>query len=256
VPELPDVEGFRRVFARHATRRTVRALWLDRRAGRNVTPRALSRALRGRRFERPRRHGKWLIAPCGGPALLLHFGMTGDLCWEAEPGPRHPHDRLALDLARGRLVFRDMRRFGGVWLAETAERLDERLARLGPDALDVTRADFLARLDRRRGSVKAALMDQTVVAGLGNLIVDESLWRARIRPARAVSSLSTAERARIHRDMRWVLRRSVPEGRVPDFAGWLTAERGRRGVCPRCGKRLSRAAVAGRTTYWCSDCQS
>jgi len=256
VPELPDVEGFRRIFARKATGKTVRAVRLDARAGRNVTPTALDRALRRRTFDRPARRGKWLIAPAGEwPVLLLHFGMTGDLEWRKCGTEPSPHDRLRLSLTGGELVFRDMRRLGGVWLARDQRELEKLLGRLGPDALEATRSEFLGRLDRRRGSAKAALMDQSVVAGLGNLTVDESLWRARIAPRRYLASLASAERVRLHRSIREVLDASVKVGRVPDPARWLTGARRRGGVCPRCRTSLRRETVAGRTTYWCPSCQ-
>jgi formamidopyrimidine-DNA glycosylase len=115
VPELPDVEGFRRTFARHAAGKRLRAVHdVDRLLLRDTSPQALGRGLRGRRFAKPRRHGKLLLCGSDGPTLVLRFGMTGDLVWGGEP---HPHDRLVLDFADGALRYRNMRRFGGIWLA-------------------------------------------------------------------------------------------------------------------------------------------
>jgi formamidopyrimidine-DNA glycosylase len=258
VPELPDVEAYRRFFQSHAAGRTVRGLWADPTIVRNGTPSALARALKGRRFEEPERLGKWLIGWTDGSALLLHFGMTGDLVWSGEEPERHRHDRLVLELDDGEeLRYRNMRKLGGVWLAHDADEVRRILGALGPDALDLDRRGFLTLLARRRGGVKAALMDQTLLAGVGNLIADEALWQARIHPRRRVETLSDDERARLHSSIRKVLRESVGHyDRIPRKRSWLLSVRGRPGArCPRCGTPLERTVAAGRTTYFCPTCQ-
>jgi formamidopyrimidine-DNA glycosylase len=122
VPELPDVEGFRKFFDRHAAGKTVRALRGDASVIRNTTLQALERVLRGHRLGSAHRHGKWLICPAGEPSLVLHFGMGGLLAWDEE---EHRHDRLTLDLGVGTLAYRDMRKLGGVCLAgDEAARTD------------------------------------------------------------------------------------------------------------------------------------
>jgi formamidopyrimidine-DNA glycosylase len=249
LPELPDVEGFRRSFERHATGRTVEAVRsVDRVLLRGTTAQAIGRALRGRRFGRPRRHGKLLLCPAHGPVLVLHFGMTGSLEWDGDP---HPHDRLVIELDRGVMAYRNMRRMGGIWLGRDAGDADCLTARLGPDWLDVSRRELDDVLDRR-AAVKTVLMDQKAAAGLGNLTADESLWRARIDPRRTARSLDPGERSALYRSVRRVLRDSVPDGRVPQRKTWLTGARDdRAGRCPRCGERLRRATVGGRTTVYC-----
>jgi len=254
VPELPDVEGFRRYFARHGTGKEIEGVdVLDEVLLRNATPRAAARTLNGRRFERARRHGKWLIAETDGPAaLLLHFGMTGLLHWSRDPGDRHVHDRLVLRFADGELRYRNMRRFGGEWLARDEAELESLIGDLGPDAMDVDRDRFRELLSRRRGQLKPALMDQTLIAGLGNLLVDEILWRARVHPRRPVERLRQRDVDRIHDTMRDVLTQSNRYERIPPVEGWLTGARDSRDArCPRCGARLRRAQVGGRTTVWC-----
>ena len=252
MPELPDVDGFRRTFQRHAAGRSVRAVRrVDRALLVGSTPQALGRALRGRRFGRPRRHGKLLICRTDGPTLVLHFGMTGSLEWRGRPGP---DARLVLELEDGALVMRDVRRLGRIWLARDDRQLESITRELGPDWLDVSRRRLDELLDGRRGSIKAALMDQSVAAGLGNLTADESLWRAGVHPARPARALEPRERDRLHRAIRRVLRASLPEGRVPVRPTWLTGARDRRGAaCPRCGARLRRRTIAGRTTVFCPD---
>jgi formamidopyrimidine-DNA glycosylase len=258
VPELPDVERFRRFFARHAAGRTVAEVWADPSIVRNATPAALRAALRGRRFEQPERRGKWMIGWTDGPALLLHFGMTGDLVWSGEEPERHRHDRLVLELAGGdELRYRNMRKLGGAWLAHGPEEVRTILDGLGPDALALGRREIVDLLAGRRGAVKAALMDQSVMAGVGNILADEILWQARLHPRRPIPSLTEAERSAVATTLRRVLRRAVDGDDVERNRTWLSHVRGRAGAtCPRCGTPLERTVVGGRTTYFCPRCQA
>ena len=255
MPELPDVEHLRRIWARHAPGRSVeRVVTLDPAIVRNASPAEVDNAMRGHRLEEPTRHGKWLIAPTTGPSLLLHFGMTGDVEWAATAADRHRHDRLVVELDRGELRYRNMRKLGGVWLARDRKEHETLTGGLGPDALTLERGDFLELLGARRGRVKAALMDQKLIAGIGNLVADEILWHARVQPARRIEDLSQAERERVHAELRRVLARWV-EGYGSLPRGWLIRVRGRDHACPRCGTPLSRTVVGGRTTYFCARCQ-
>jgi formamidopyrimidine-DNA glycosylase len=258
VPELPEVEHYRRFFAEHAVGRTVVGVWADPTILRNTTPRALRAGLTGRTFAEPGRHGKWLVAPTNGPStLLVHFGMTGDLLWSPDRADAHRHDRMRLAFeGGGELVYRNLRKLGGVWLAK-ADEVGEVLGRLGPDALGLGRRAFLARLATRRGQVKAALLDQSFVAGIGNLIADEALWQARLHPRRRIDSLTPEEADRLHDRLQRVLRAAVAsDDYLEDRRGWLSHVRGRPGAaCPRCGTPLERMVAGGRTTYLCPSCQ-
>ena len=258
MPELPDVEVYRRFFREHATGKTVRSVGADPTILRNIDPRGLARALRGRRFEDPDRHGKWLIAWTDGPALLLHFGMTGDLIWSGDEPARHRHDRLWMEFAEGgELRYRNMRKLGGVWLAHDPDEAARVMGALGPDALTVGRRTFQELLSRRRGGVKAALMDQSLVAGVGNLIADETLWQARLHPRRRIETLDEEERSRLFTSMHRVLKEAVDHfDYVPRKRTWLSHVRGRPGAtCPRCKTPLARTVAGGRTTYFCPSCQ-
>jgi|SRR5215218_4472887 len=252
MPELPDVEGFRRVFASGAAgRRIERVELLDRSLLRGGRPAAVERE----RFGDPLRHGKWLIAPAGDSEVLMHFGMTGLLDWASRRSVRHPHDRIVFVCRGGELRYRNMRKFGGVWIVGPGER-EAVTGALGPDATQVDRERFHALLAGRRGGLKAALMDQRLVAGLGNLMVDEIAWRARVDPRAPLKRLSKRRRERLFDAMDEVVRESLPTGRVPTLEGWLTGARdGPQPTCPRCGAHLRKATVAGRTTAWCPRCQ-
>ena len=253
MPELPDVEGFRAVLARHAAgHRVERVVVTDAGVLRGVTARQLDDGVRGHRFTQPERHGKWLIARTDGQAVLLHFGMTGSLEWVERGAPLDRHDRVIFVTGAGELRYRDMRKLQGMTLARGRREEDRVLAGLGPDALDVTPDQLDHMLEGRRAAIKAALIDQKVIAGLGNLLADEVLWRAGIHPRRPARSLTARERRELHRQMRSVLRAAVRTGRVPPRPSWLTGARDQQDPrCPRCGTPLCRGRVGGRTTVWC-----
>jgi formamidopyrimidine-DNA glycosylase len=257
VPELPDVEGFRRELAGSLPGRRVRQVDV-RDAGvlRNCTPRALSRNLVGRRFGEPRRHGKWLILPTDGPVVLVHSGMTGHPYYTSDDGDLKGYERLVITLDRGELRYADLRKLRGVWLAPSDDDIAAVTGRQGPDAFDLGLRGFRDVLCGRRGRLKPTLMDQAVIAGLGNLLVDEILWQSRLPPSLPVARLDADEVRRLHTTMRRVLRTAVRHARVPGLSKWLTGARdGPDPSCPRCGTRLARGRVGGRTTVWCPRCQ-
>jgi formamidopyrimidine-DNA glycosylase len=250
MPELPDVEGFRRVLAGYARRRVRGVDVLDAGVLRGVGADRLDREVRGRTLGKPWRHGKWLGARVGGATLVFHFGMTGELYEADESAERHRHDRVVLSFAGGELRYRDQRKLQGLRLVSDVDRL---LADTGPDALHVSRAEFVERLGGIRRQVKPALMDQSVLAGLGNLLADEVLWRARVHPRRPCADVDLAQ---LHGRMRTTLRQAVATGRVPPRTSWLTGRRDEpSGSCPRCGTTLSHGRVGGRHTVWCPRCQ-
>jgi formamidopyrimidine-DNA glycosylase len=258
MPELPDVEVYRRFLRDHASGSTIRTVVVtDPGILRGVSADDLARALRGHRFEEPVRHGKWLFARTTGPTVLFHFGMTGDLSWADDNQGRHRHDRVIFELDGGELRYRNMRKLGGLWMAHDEDEVDLVTGELGPDALDVDLRRFRKLLSGRRGRIKALLMNQRILAGVGNLIADEALWQAQIHPARAADELTEDEIRKLHAKLRHVLRTSVERfDYVPAMRGWLTHVRGRPdAACPRCGTPLQRSVVGGRTTYWCPHCQ-
>jgi formamidopyrimidine-DNA glycosylase len=260
VPELPDVEGFKRYYARHAAGRRVESIAVPAPGiVRNTSPQALGRALRGARLERPDRRGKWMLAPAGGHLVLFHFGMTGFLVWTSRPGDeeRHRHDRLILALGGGELRYRNMRMLGGVWLARDRDDAERIIGPLGPDAAALSRQQLDEVLAPARGGIKGLLMNQRRVAGIGNELSDEILWRARLHPRRRAGSLDARERGRLRRALREVIATSNRHGRIPARGGrWLKSQRGgRKPRCPRCRARVGRATVVGRTAYWCPRCQ-
>ncbi|MGW0083284.1 Fpg/Nei family DNA glycosylase [Streptomyces sp. NPDC003393] len=259
MPELPDVEGFRQVLASCAQGRVVQRVEVrDTGVLHGFGVRRLREALEGRRFAEPERHGKWLLARTDdGPTLMLHFGMTGRLVCCRPEDPADAHDRVLFTVTGGRQPrYRDQRKLQGLWLARDDAEVARRLEHQGPDAMAVGREEFEAVLSLRRGRLKSALIDQSVLAGLGNLLADEILWRAGLRPDTPVHELTEADLRRLYTRMRRTLRAAVAAGCVPPRDSWLTGHRGDPDpVCPRCGTHLRRTRVAGRGTVWCPRCQ-
>jgi formamidopyrimidine-DNA glycosylase len=260
VPELPDVEGFRRELADALPRRRIRRVQVhDDGILRNTSAAALGRRLAGHRFRTPRRHGKWLILPTDGPTLLIHSGMTGHPYFTADGAEPEKYERLMVSLDKGELRYADLRKLRGVWLADDEEEIANVMGPQGPDALSIglrTFRDVVVGRPKRARRLKPTLMDQTVIAGLGNLLTDEICWRARIRSTRPVADLDADDVKRLHAAMTQVLRTSVRHGRVPGLPHWLTGVRDEPDPsCPRCGTRLARGRVGGRMSFWCPHCQ-
>lgn len=258
MPEIIEVEAYRTAIAA-TTGRTVARVhapdeWF---AKGDTTTDALRCELTGTRIGTVRRIGKLVVVDTDGPRLGLRFGMTGKIVVDgAMPidhllydSPRHEPawDRFGLQFdGGGTLVLRDPRRLGGV-------QLDPDESVLGPDALSLTLAQLRDALAGSTVVLKARLLDQRRVAGLGNLLADEALWRARLSPLREARSLDPAESARLHRAVRTTLR--VLGKRGGSHTGDLQPARVRGGCCPRDGAPLQRQQVGGRTTYWCPDHQ-
>jgi formamidopyrimidine-DNA glycosylase len=245
MPELPEVERARALIAERGLGRRIAAVedrdtWVCR----PHAPGEIADALRGRCLTSAHRRGKsmWCETGDGGPRLGLHLGMAGRIAID-EPPADNAWDRFALAFADGgRLALRDKRRLGRVVLEPDLEGL-------GPDAGEIGRPAFRAVVGRGATPVKARLMDQSVLAGVGNLLADESLWRARVDPRRPAESLSLGELDALRRAMRAAIRDTIRRGGA--HTGRIIGERHPGGRCPRCGAELQRAKVGGRTTWWC-----
>jgi formamidopyrimidine-DNA glycosylase len=259
MPELPEVETFKRYLdSTSLHRRIIEVDVRDAYVLKGVSARELARRMKGRRFESSHRHGKHLFVRAGDELWLrLHFGMTGSLEYLN-------HDEVAPKTARVifrfanncRLAFDDQRKFGEV---ELIKHLDQFLQTrgLGPDALKISFSQFKAIVGERRGAVKAILLNQQLIAGIGNLYADEILFRTRIHPATHASALNDKTLAKLFRATRDILRKAIeakPEmDRMPK--SWLLPYRGKGGKCPRCRRELKSATIGGRTAWFCTHCQ-
>jgi formamidopyrimidine-DNA glycosylase len=256
VPELIEVELYRRVVDRAVGRTVATVAAPDEWFCKGVTPSALVAALAGVTLLGTRRRGKLLLVDTDGPVIGLRFGMTGRALVDGqgpierlEYGPGRDDSawhRFGLTFTAasggGSLVIVDPRRLGGV-------SLDPSVAALGPDAASVGHAALRDLLAGSQAPLKARLLDQSRLAGVGNLICDETLWRAGLDPARPAGSLTPAEVRRLHRHLRATIDLLTERG--GSHTGDLQAQRSRDGRCPRCHRVLQRRTIGGRTTYSC-----
>jgi formamidopyrimidine-DNA glycosylase len=280
VPELPEVETVRRALEPVLTGRVLDQVEIF--DPRLVAPRdrhEVAAELAGERVAAVDRRGKYLLLRlASGRALVVHLRMTGAFLTGAAAGGvdgdgsgRAPiaHLRALVVLDDGaRVAFRDIRRFGTWTLLEPRELRPYLDARLGPEPLGSFAATALGeRLARRSAPVKAVLLDQKAIAGVGNIYADEALWRSRIHPLQPAASLSAGEVRSLHRAVRAALQAGIErqgatlrDYRAPDGSeGGMQDEfkvYGRDGEpCPRCGRTIAKTRVAGRGTHFCPRCQ-
>ncbi len=271
MPELPEVQTVVTRLDGAVRGATIAAVALVRPDIVKRGDRGLAERLVGRRVAGVGRHGKriiWRLEPPGG--LVMHLGMTGNVSL-ARPDAaieRHTHLRIAFSDRPFEVRFRDPRRFGGVWLEDAlgTEGRGRFSAALGPDALALGLKAFRAVLRRPR-QIKALLMDQSVIAGLGNIYCDEALHRGGVHPRARACDLPPESVARLHRALRAVLRSAIEAGgsslrdyRNADGDPGLFQIRhrvyGRDGLpCPRCRTHVVRVVLASRSTHYCPRCQ-
>ena len=269
MPELPDVETFKRYFDATSLHQQIHAADVrDAYVLKGISAREFARRLKGRCFESTRRHGKHLFVRADRDVWLrLHFGMTGSLHYfkhdERAPKPASAdasagrHTRVLFLFTNGhRLAFEDQRKFGEVGLVGDVDQVLKNRA-LGPDALDMNLAQFKEIFGKHHAAVKTILLNQKLIAGIGNLYADEILFRARIHPSTQALALKADTVAKIFRATGDILRKAIDAAADTDRMpkSWLLPHRGRGGKCPRCGCRLKSATIGGRTAWFCIHCQ-
>jgi len=272
VPELPEVETIRQELEPALVGKTIRSAEIrDQRLTRPDTAELLSGALRGEVVAGLGRRGKYLLLGFeSGRTLVIHLRMTGSFSYRRRGDITISHERARLVLDDGgELVYRDVRRFGTWQLLEPRELEEYLSARVGPEPLasDFTPGLLAGRLAGRRTALKAALLDQRTLAGLGNIYVDEALWAAHLHPATAAGSLSQQTITRLHGAIRETLALGIARrgSTLRDYAlpsgesGLMQDEfrvYGREGEpCERCGTRIAKTRIAGRGTWFCPRCQ-
>ena len=281
MPELPEVETVARGLRQAILGRQIVSVCLGK-TDFIDDPVALEEHLPGRTIEAVERFGKFMLlrlsaaattarAPANDDAspasLLVHLGMTGQIAPSPAALPKGKHTHVCMLLDDGReLRYTDVRRFGRIaYLTEIPLSLE--LAGQGADPLEVTKEEFAKRIRSRRARIKALLLDQSVLRGVGNIYADESLWKAKIHPARLGVRLSTKETERLRRELQKILRKAIML-RGSSISDFLDAEGepgeyqqhhrayGREGKsCLRCKTPIRRGIVAGRSSYYCPMCQ-
>ncbi|HEY3021400.1 MAG TPA: DNA-formamidopyrimidine glycosylase family protein [Solirubrobacteraceae bacterium] len=244
MPELPEVERSRALIEELALGRRIAAVDdSDTYVCRPHAPGEIGAALEDRELVSANRRGKAMWCDTdGGPVLGLHLGMAGRIVVDDAPEP-HGWDRFTLLFEDGgRLALRDKRRLGRAIL-------DPDLGGLGPDAGTIGREAFRERVGRGGAPLKARLIDQSVISGIGNLLADETLWRAALSPLHPAGELSDEQLDHLRRELRAALRAAIRDGGV--HTGEVVPYRQAGAHCPRCGAGMVRGTVGGRTTWWC-----
>lgn len=257
MPELPEVETVVRSLAPHLPGRRIVAASFS---SRFVTPgnrQTLARRLADRTIQCIQRRGKFIVMQLDEGTLTVHLGMTGRLLLDAAPS-KHSYGIFTLDT--GSLIYTDPRQFGRIlW--------NHDLSRLGPEPLDIGLQEFRARLKLRKTAIKALLLNQTFLAGVGNIYADEALFAARLHPLAVAAKLSAAKAAALHGHLREILSAAIHKGgsSISDYVdaqgqrGWFQLQHqayGREGQpCPVCGAAIRKITVVQRGTHYCPRCQ-
>jgi formamidopyrimidine-DNA glycosylase len=276
LPELPEVETVRRGLERWVVGRTIEAVEVSH-------PRSIRRhpageedfvaLLEGRTLESALRRGKFLWLPLdSGDALVAHLGMSGQLLVKPPEAPEEKHLRIRIGFedGAGELRFVDQRTFGGLAVAAGGAALPAALEHIARDPIDpdFDDAEFVTRLRARRTGLKRALLDQTLISGVGNIYADEALWRAQLHWARGTTGVTRAEGRRVLETVREVLEDAIAVGGTSFDALYVDVDGesgyfensldayGRAGEpCRRCGTPIARTKFMGRSSYWCPTCQ-
>ncbi|HVK88638.1 MAG TPA: bifunctional DNA-formamidopyrimidine glycosylase/DNA-(apurinic or apyrimidinic site) lyase [Kofleriaceae bacterium] len=273
MPELPEVETVRRTLE-PAVGAKILGVW-DSGMGLHMArkpPRAALKKLVGTKITAVRRIGKYLLVDTtGDKSVLVHLGMTGRLRIQKKSDPRATHTHVVFDLGTRELRFSDPRRFGQVDVVTRAtERTHPALAVLGPDPITdgIDVAAFFARSRKKKAQLKAFVLDQSVLAGVGNIYASEALWRAQLKPTARAYRLTSESAARLAAAIREVLEHALTKGgtSLRDFVDadgregenidylWVYGRTGE--PCPRCKTPIRRSVVQGRATFFCPTCQA
>lgn len=262
MPELPEVETVTRSLAPLVGRRIVEAEFRSVRVLRGCDPDHMAARMAGRRIAGIKRYGKFIVMPLeGGGYLLIHLGMTGRLLLGGPTG-KHTHAILTLD--KGALLFDDSRQFG---CFQFSEEFPARVARLGPEPLEVSLADFSAALKRHETRIKSLLLNQRFLRGVGNIYADEALFRAGIHPLALANRLRGERPRKLYESLREVLAEAIEAG-GSSISDYVDAE-GRAGFfqlshrvyqrtgepCVTCGTGIRRLLVVQRSSHFCPKCQ-
>ncbi len=259
MPELPDVEVYRRRIQTHAKGKTIKNVSLD--GGRILKKPAKKIAgIKNQKIQSVQREGKYCMLDTGKKGwLVLHFGMTGEVA--VYPADNKPPDYTVLSLefksSDNNLAITSIRKLGKITLTGSPEEFKKKHD-IGMDALVCSKKDFTAAMKKKKGSIKSALMDQSTISGIGNIYSDEILFQARIHPGKKVNELEEKHLKKLYDKMQKVLDTAIssdadPE-KLPD--DYLIPHRAKSEKCPSCNSSLKSIKISGRKGWYCPDCQS
>jgi formamidopyrimidine-DNA glycosylase len=262
MPELPEVETFRRFFdSKILGKQIKKVIVTDEKILENLTEKELKTIVEGHKFLKTDRWGKFMFAKLSNEKIIIfHFGMTGDFNFIEEYRGKSdlgPHDRVVFHLKNGdALTYVSQRKFGFVSTTKNIKSYMED-KKFGPDALKITKEEFYERMYKRKRTIKSALLEQSIVSGIGNLYADETLFQMKIHPKARVNSLNESQLKSMLEKVQQILKLAIENeafyGRFPKK--FFINDREKDGACPRCDTTLKSIKIAGRTSYFCPSCQ-
>jgi len=257
MPELPDVETYRKKLQKKALRHTINDIKINKSKVVKISKKEI-KSLTGHRFTDTSRKGKLCFLKSGNNKwLVLHFGMTGDVK-AYKKKEKEPDYAAATFILKGKnnVSIISKRKLGKIELCDSPEAYAEK-NKIGVDALECTKKHFMDLLQKKKGNIKSALMDQSLISGLGNVYTDEILYQSGIHPKQKVEKLEDKELKRLHSKMRSVLSQAIKKEAQPDKfpPRFLIPHRDKNESCPGCKGKVKKITVSGRSTYFCPSCQ-
>lgn len=260
MPELPDVKIFQNYIKRTALNKQVQKTHVVKsKVLKNLSPQKITRFCKGHRIKDIKRIGKYLLFNFTGHdrLLALHFGMTGEIVYEKQSKGLSEHALLSLDFSNNKRLSLIMpRKFGSIELTQSVDDFIKK-HNLGPDLMSLTKEDFVEKLINKKGSIKSALMDQSLFAGLGNIYSDEILFQAKIDPDSKLSALNKSQLKKIWQASQEVIKKSIKVKADPEKLpkNFIIPHRKRNEKCPKCKDEIKNKTSAGRSSYYCPKCQ-
>lgn len=258
MPELPEVESNKTHLEETSKNKTIKNVEIRDDYVLKMPKGEFKKRIKDQKIIGFRRHGKWLFLKLSSENLLLHFGMSGDIKYYGDPDDEPEYSKINFKFeAGGYLSYISVRKLGEVNLIDS---IDEFIKKedLGPDAFEVSQEKFLEILDEKsRSYIKSALMDQSAIAGIGNIFSDEILFQTKIYPKIRVSTINKKERVKIFNSMKKILKFAI-KAKINDKPlpeDYLISHRSKNGNCPICNSEIERISISGRHGYYCPKCQ-
>lgn len=257
MPELPDIETYKRYVDSTSLYQQIAQVIVKDDSTLEVSPQTLRKHVKSKSFEETERIGKHLFLSVADEWLMMHFGMTGTLQYGNDEESTADHTHVLFRFNNGaHLAYNCQRKLGAIDLTESPDKFaDEH--NLGPDALDIELDDFRKILENKRGMIKSALMDQSAIAGVGNVWSDEVLYQTKIHPEKKITDLTDKQIKKLHQNMRRIFKTSIKNQAkvksLPDH--YLVGHREDGADCPDCGGQIKRIEISGRGCYICPECQ-
>lgn len=259
MPELPDVEVFKGYLSRTSLNKKIKKVEIDTsKITEGVSVAKLKKELTGKKFKTTKRIGKNLFVKIDKKWVLFHFGMTGLFKYFKDEKDKPKHTRLLINFSNGNhLAFVNTRLLGKVSLIDDLGNYRED-KKIGQDALEIDYKHFKSMIDQANKNIKSFFMDQSKIAGSGNIYTDEILYQAKISPKKKANKLNDQAKKKVFDKMKYVLKKAIeckadPE-KIP--ASWLLNHRAESEQCPKCGKKIKKIKISGRSAYYCKNCQN